>query len=553
MRERVVKSLLLLLVVVCAGALAPWPSAASPAHQAILGSGSTFAENANNIWISEVTRDGLRVWYSGTGSGIGRRDFGNGTADFAVTDIPYQGVDAATGYTDTPCVIGQPTSCRAFTYIPNVGGATAATYHLEVNGHTVRDLRLSGSTLAKIFTGAITSWSDQLITADNNGYTLPDLPIVPIVDTSESFASWTFTQYLADQFPALWNSYTGRTSATPYLPIPPNGKGALGAGDAAADVAGADGNGSISLVPLSYALARNEPVASLRNAAGYFATPLGFGPSIALSAAQIKSHPGALDDGSANLHAVFENADPRSYPLSAYTYMLVATSATDPRFASATAKWQTLADFIYHAACNWQNLRTIGYAPLPVNLIRQDLKGIAAIEAADPNVDLTADTLAACADPTAELAAAPQPEGCTQSGHGPCDPSGFTAPVDLPTATAPVAGSQTSTSINAPRATATGSNAAQRDIAASRHSSPAAPVDGSAAVQAIPSTGASLSRTLEVGTAFIAVGWLLLAATDRFRNRSRGNAGVLARPTQVPELVSRVGPETGRATYAPQR
>ena len=39
-------------------------------------------------------------------------------------------------------------------------------YHLEVNGKRVTDLRLSGATIAKIFTGGVTNWSDAAITAD---------------------------------------------------------------------------------------------------------------------------------------------------------------------------------------------------------------------------------------------------------------------------------------------------------------------------------------------------------------------------------------------------
>ncbi|MGG2362754.1 substrate-binding domain-containing protein, partial [Salmonella enterica] len=55
------------------------------------GSGSTWGQNALDVWRKDVARDlGLTINYSGTGSSAGRRDFIAQTVDFAMSDIPFQ-------------------------------------------------------------------------------------------------------------------------------------------------------------------------------------------------------------------------------------------------------------------------------------------------------------------------------------------------------------------------------------------------------------------------------------------------------------------------------
>ena len=141
-------------------------------YQLIEGTGSTWSENALNQWIADVAGNGIPVAYGGGGSSKGRQDFGNRTVDFAVTEIPFQGRDPRTGQSDSP-------NGRAFAYMPVVAGGTSFMYHLEIGGQLYRGLRLSGETITKIFTGKITNWSDPAITADNNGFKLPDTKIIP--------------------------------------------------------------------------------------------------------------------------------------------------------------------------------------------------------------------------------------------------------------------------------------------------------------------------------------------------------------------------------------
>src|SRR5689334_15113290 len=76
------------------------PAGASPSHTQITGSGSSWAANAVNQWVADVTKQGLQVVFTATGSATGRRDFAYKTTDFGVSDIAYQGTDPVTGAQD---------------------------------------------------------------------------------------------------------------------------------------------------------------------------------------------------------------------------------------------------------------------------------------------------------------------------------------------------------------------------------------------------------------------------------------------------------------------
>ena len=138
---------------------------ARPSYAQIEGTGSTWSELIVQQWIADVDANGMKVVYTGGGSSKGRKDFAQNSTDFAISEIPYQGTDEQ-GNADT-------SNGRAFAYLPIVAGGTAFTYQLKIGGKLVRNLRLSGETIAKIFTNQITNWNDPAITKDNNGRGVP--------------------------------------------------------------------------------------------------------------------------------------------------------------------------------------------------------------------------------------------------------------------------------------------------------------------------------------------------------------------------------------------
>src|SRR5262249_33461725 len=147
----------------------------------------------------------------------------NRITDFAVSDIGYQGSDPVTGEEDTNCPAG--VGCRDFAYEPIVAGGTSFPYQIKVGGQLIRNLRLSGETLAKIFTYKITNWNDPAITHDNSGRQLPSLPIIPVVHSEGSGSTAQFTKFLDTDYPSIWRPFVGTSGATEYWPPPSGGHG----------------------------------------------------------------------------------------------------------------------------------------------------------------------------------------------------------------------------------------------------------------------------------------------------------------------------------------
>jgi phosphate transport system substrate-binding protein len=401
--------------------------AEAASHALIQGSGSSWAANAINQWVADVASQGEQVVFTANGSAQGRKDYANQSTDFGVSDIPFMGKDPTTGQADTS--LG-----RSFAYLPIAAGGTAFPYHLQVGNTVVRNLRLSGETLAKIFTGQITNWNDPQIKKDS-GLSLPLLPIIPVVHAEGAGVSTQFTRYLAKQYPSIWAPCNNGVDAeTEYFPVncgKASGpeKAQTGSDGVMNFIQSADANGSIGMEEYSYPLLANFPSVKVLNRAGYYTLPTQYNVAVALTRAQINNDPNSPNFLTQNLDNVYTNPDPRTYPLSSYVYAIIPTSASDRRMT--TAKRQTIADFLYYSICQGQSeIGPIGYSSLPVNLVEAGFSQIGKLRAADSGVDLTHRDVSTCHNPTfiaghpdqnylAKIA--PQPAACDKVGAGPCD------------------------------------------------------------------------------------------------------------------------------------
>jgi phosphate transport system substrate-binding protein len=398
-------------------------ASAAPAHTLIEGSGSSWAANAINQWIADVHARGLQVSFSSSGSGQGRSDFANKTVDFAVSDIGFQGVDPTTQASDT-------NAGRAYAYLPIVAGGTALPYHIVQNGQLVQNLRLSPTTIAKIFAQQIKNWDDPEITADNNGKALPDLAIIPVQHSEASGSSYQFTRFMAKTEPSIWKS-----GAREYFPDASGAAVAQNGSDAMINFIGSGAaNGAIGYDEYSYALGAGLPVVKVLNSAGYYTLPSQYNVAVALTKAQINMNTSSPDYLLQNLDAVYGYGDDRTYPLSSYSYAIIPTAANDSRLT--TAKRQTLADYLDYSVCQGQSeMGKVGYSPLPVNLVQASFNQIAKLHTADKKVDISTLTPANCNNPTfipsqpdvnclAKIA--PPPPPCDKQGAGPCTGQGDT-------------------------------------------------------------------------------------------------------------------------------
>jgi phosphate transport system substrate-binding protein len=421
MRRLAAAATVLLLIALGLGS-AVTPVSAANSHALIDGSGSSWSANAVNQWIADVQSDGLQVVFTASGSAQGRKDFANRQNDFGVTDIGFQGRDPETGADDT-------SDGRAYAYLPIVAGGTSFPYQIKVAGHLVQNLRLSGETLAKIFTDHITNWDDPEITKDNNGRALPDLPIIPVVHSEGSGSSAQFTRYLATEFSSLWTPFnSGHDTMTEYFPAAKSQVSQNGSDGVINFVSSAAANGAIGYDEYSYALGKGYPVAKVENSAGYFTLPTQYNVAVALTKAQINYNKSSPDYLLENLDKVYVDPDKRTYPLSSYSYEIIPTASNDKTMT--TAKRQTLADFDYYAICAGQKeMGPIGYSPLPINLVQAGFQQIAKLHTADSGVNLTKENITSCDNPTfvagqpkvnhlAQIA--PEPLPCDKAGAGPC-------------------------------------------------------------------------------------------------------------------------------------
>jgi phosphate ABC transporter phosphate-binding protein len=386
----------------------------------IEGTGSTWSELIVQQWIADVDANGMKVVYTGGGSSKGRKDFAQGSTDFAISEIPYQGTDEQ-GNADT-------SNGRQYAYLPIVAGGTAFTYQLKIGGQQVKNLRLSGETIAKIFTNQITNWNDPAIAKDNNGRAFPSLPITPVVRSDGSGTTAQFTLWMDKEYPSVWRPFYGKSGLTSYYPRQGRAIGQAGSDQVMNTIAGFAGNGTIGYVEYSYPLNKDYPVVKVENKAGYFVEPTDFNTAVALTKAQINQDPNSPLYLTQILDGVYTNSDPRAYPISSYSYMIIPTGSTDPRMT--TAKRQTLADFMYYSLCAGQTKAgPYGYSPLPLNLVQAGFDQIAKLKTADPLVDLTDRDVKSCNNPTFDgknlsknmlAEKAPQPEACDKVGAGPC-------------------------------------------------------------------------------------------------------------------------------------
>ena len=457
--------LFIMLATVAMAVLAGVGLSASPAsadtYVPISGAGSTWSQNAIDQWRRNVNQYGLRVNYAGTGSSDGRNQFRNGTVDFGVSEIPY-------GLTDNNVVDNPPT--RPYAYLPIVAGGTSFMYNLKVGGKQVTNLRLSGQTLSKIFTGAITSWADPAINADNPGLVLPARKIVPVVRSDGSGTTAQFTAYMSKQYPDVWNAYCAKAGrATPcgltsfYPVIPGSGftaqSGSLGVSGYVSQSAN---EGTINYVEYSYALNAGFPVVKLLNQSGYYVEPTAQSVAVALLSAQIDETPTSPTYLQPNLVPVYNSTDKRAYPMSSYSYMIVPTATTDTFSAD---KGKTLGAFAYYFLCEGQQQAPVlGYSPLPINLVQSGLNQVRKIPGVvAENVDITkCNNPTFSSDGTNTLAiTAPSPAPCDQQGPYQCS-TGTAGAANTPTAVlasaipptgaaaAPTSGTGTTTSSTKP-------------------------------------------------------------------------------------------------------
>jgi phosphate transport system substrate-binding protein len=306
----------------------------------INGSGSTFQKQFQEVAIEGFTKanPGVKINYSGGGSGKGRQDFADMVTDYGCSDAPYKDDEKS------------KIKGGEFVYVPILLGAITVSYNLE----GVDKLQLSAETTAKIFQREIKKWNDPAIAADNPGAKLPDTDIVVAHRSDGSGTTAQFTLYLDTAATGAWKLKNGSTVEWPADTQAGNGNSGV------AQIV-KQTKGAIGYVDLPDAKTSKLHYANIKNAAGKYIEPTSDSAKAAGDGIQVKP----------DLTYVSVNATgDASYPITAPTWCMVYKQ---PRAKAGALK----AYFKYMVTDGQKLVPEIDFAPLPKGLAD---KAIAAID-----------------------------------------------------------------------------------------------------------------------------------------------------------------------------
>ena len=232
------------------GAVALVASVGVAAAADISGAGATFPFPIYAKWADAYKKEtGNGLNYQSIGSGAGIKQIRAKTVTFGATDAPLKPEELdKDGLAQWPMVMG------GIVAVVNLDGVKPGDFHID------------GPTLADIYLGKITKWSDPKLKALNPNLNLPDLPIVPIHRADGSGTTFNFTYYLAEVSPD-WKSKVGVATTVDW----PGGIGAKGNDGVSNNVATT--KGAIGYVEYAYAKQNKLTHASMVNKAGKIVEP----------------------------------------------------------------------------------------------------------------------------------------------------------------------------------------------------------------------------------------------------------------------------------------
>jgi hypothetical protein len=252
-----------------------------------------------------------------------------------------------------------------------------------------------------------------------------------VVRSDGSGATYFFTRWMSHMYPSIWNAFCSKITngrvGTPSNPciqteFYPGGWGAVvsqnGSNNVASYISASYGQGAIGYDEYAYALNSHYPVVSLLNPAGYYVQPTASNVAVALTQAIINEDQGSPNFLQQDLDNVYTFTDPRSYPLSSYSYLIVPRVGTAIPSIFSNGAGATLSTYIDYFLCAGQQYSAeLGYSPLPLNLVEGGLLQSSKIPGAVPTPDM-----ANCDNPTLRdgqlivLQDAPYPNKCQKVG-----------------------------------------------------------------------------------------------------------------------------------------
>ena len=310
------------------------------------GSGSTLQAAFDQEAIAEFTakESNVTINYAGGGSGKGRQDLADEVVDFAGSDSPFSADDLA------------KVQGGDLLYFPTVVSPVTVSFNIE----GVKKLKLSGSTISKIFQRTVTTWDAPAIADENPGAKLPSTDITVVHRSDSSGTTANFVTFLTKADPSGWKLGVGST-----INWPADTTGGEGNSGVAGVISSTDG--AIGYVDYSDAKAAGLTLAAVKNQLGKYVKATVKGASEAAATVAIN------DD--LTYDPIYATG-PSSYPITAPTWVIVYQSQTD------AAKTAALKRFLKFILTKGQKLAaSVDYAPLSADLTQRALAQLDQIQA----------------------------------------------------------------------------------------------------------------------------------------------------------------------------
>ncbi len=325
------------LMTAAAGIVSAAVIATSAYAGTVSGAGASFPAPIYSKWAGAYQGvAGFKLNYQSIGSGGGIAQIKARTVAFGATDAPLKMPDLNKfGLAQFPTVIG------GVVPVINVPGVASG------------QLVLDGATLANIYLGKVTNWSDPAIKALNPGVNLPNKAIAVVHRSDGSGTTFVFATYLS-RVSNEWKTNVGANTSVDW----PLGIGAKGNEGVAGNVA--QNGGSIGYVEYAYAKVNHLKVARMINKDGKTVSP---SADTFRAASANADWAGAASQGFYII--LVDQPGAEVWPITATTYILVYKQPSDVEGTAETLK------FFKWAYANGDDMAlSLDYVPLPQNAVQ---------------------------------------------------------------------------------------------------------------------------------------------------------------------------------------
>jgi phosphate transport system substrate-binding protein len=324
--------------------------------QTIDAAGSTLAQPLMTLWASQYSCG--QMSYNGVGSGAGITDLTQKTVDFGASDAPLSSTQ----------VSALPAGSTVIT-IPELVAGVAIIY--DISGVS-KGLNLSGSVLAGIYLGQITTWNNPAITALNPSSKLPSANITVVERADSSGTTFVYTSWLSLEN-STWKSKVGAATSVTW-PVGLKESGSLGVAGTVKSTPD-----SIGYVDLAYAITNGLSYGAIENPALNYILPNE--TNTAAAAAQAGTLPAGNAEAGWGAVSILNEPGATTYPIATFSYVMVYSDLGAVYGSSEShAHAQGTVAFLWWAVTTGQQYSTgLSYVPLPSNVVTSDETSINSI------------------------------------------------------------------------------------------------------------------------------------------------------------------------------